>query len=132
MPIPKAIAVFNKHVTNKLVLNSRKHTPPLAVVNHVGRKSGNKYRTPIMAFEYEQGFVFALTYGRDVDWVKNLIAADNGTLEYNGEEIKIQNIRHISYDEVEAVFPDRIKNFLNFFSVDHCLIVDKEPPDLED
>ena len=131
MPIPKAIAVFNKYVTNKFVLNSRKHTPPLAVVNHVGRKSGKKYRTPIMAFEYEQGFVFALTYGRDVDWVKNLIAADNGTLEYNGEEIKIQNIRHISYDEVEAVFPDRIKNFLNFFSVDHCLIVDKGTPVLE-
>jgi len=37
-----------------------------------------------MAFSTDVGFVFALTYGRDVDWVKNLIASDSGSLEYDG------------------------------------------------
>ena len=39
-----------------------------------------------MAFQIEDGFVFALTYGRKVDWVRNLLAHDNGVLLYGGED----------------------------------------------
>jgi len=63
MPIPRGIAIFNKYVTNQLFLLFAGWIPPLAIVNHIGRNSGRNYRTPIMAFQYENGFVFALTYG---------------------------------------------------------------------
>jgi len=68
MPIPKSIANFNKHVTNKFFLLFAGRLSPFAIVNHKGRRSGRSYRTPILAFPMEAGFVFALTYGRDVDW----------------------------------------------------------------
>jgi hypothetical protein len=45
---------------------------------HRGRKSGNLHRTPILAFPIIEGFDFALTYGRNVDWVKNLLAGGSG------------------------------------------------------
>lgn len=124
MPIPKAIAVFNKHVTNRLFILFAGWMPPLAIVKHRGRNSGRGYRTPVMAFPTDNGFVFALTYGRDVDWLKNLLASDIGTLEYNGEEIEIHNIRHASCVDVKEVFPLWIRLPLSVISVEHCIIVE--------
>jgi len=124
MPIPKAVAVFNKYVTNRLILLFAGWIPPLAIVNHRGRKSGRRYRTPIMAFPSEDGFVFALTYGRNVDWVKNLMVHDSGILEYKDKEIEINNIRHIKYEDVKYVFPFWIRLPLSIISVEHCIIVE--------
>jgi len=126
MPIPKWIAVFNKYVTNRITLPIAGWIPTLAIVNHKGRNSGREYRTPVMAFEYEDGFLFALTYGLDVDWVKNLVASDSGTLEYKGEKIGIQNIRHTSYADVREAFPVWFRISLNIISVEHCLIVERK------
>lgn len=71
MPIPKGITRFNKHFTNRLFLLFAGRMPPWAVVSHRGRSSGRDYRTPVLAFPTETGFVFALTYGRGVDWARN-------------------------------------------------------------
>jgi deazaflavin-dependent oxidoreductase (nitroreductase family) len=49
--------------------------PPGAVVVHRGRRSGREYRTPVMAFPVADGVVIALTYGRRVDWLANVLAA---------------------------------------------------------
>jgi deazaflavin-dependent oxidoreductase (nitroreductase family) len=126
MPIPKGIAVFNKYVTNRLILPFAGYIPPLAVVHHKGRSSDRGYRTPIMAFRFEDGFVIALTYGRDVDWVKNLVASDSGTLGYKGEKIGIHNIRHALFDDVKDEFPFWFRIPLNILSVEHCLIVERK------
>ena len=84
MPLSKKIAKFNKYITNKFFLLFASRLAPWAVVNHKGRHSGRDFRTPVMAFPTDSGFVIALTYGRNVDWVKNLIASDGGIIEYKG------------------------------------------------
>src|SRR5205809_6896960 len=43
--------------------------------NRVGRKSGRVYRTPVNVFRAPNGFLIALTYGRESEWVKNALAA---------------------------------------------------------
>jgi hypothetical protein len=59
------IRIINKYVTNKLMIKvtgiSIGH---LAVLTHEGRKTGNKYRIPIMAEPFDNGFIIALTYGK--------------------------------------------------------------------
>ncbi len=99
-----------------------------AIVNHQGRYSSNSYRTPIMTFPTKDGFVFALTYGRNIDWIKNLISSNKGSLEYQGEVIEIHNIRQTSYNDVRKEFPFVIRFLLNIITVEHCLIVDKNTP----
>ena len=127
MPIPKFIATINKHVTNKIIPPFAKWLPPFAIVNHRGRRSGRRYRTPILAFPRDAGFVFALTYGPDVDWVKNLMASDGGGLEYKGEEIPIHTIRFAKYDDVRELFPYLVRIPLEFLiSVEDCLLVETD------
>jgi deazaflavin-dependent oxidoreductase (nitroreductase family) len=55
--------------------------PGFGILTHVGRKSGRLYRTPVNVFRTPQGFLIALTYGCDSEWVRNVVAAGGGRLE---------------------------------------------------
>jgi deazaflavin-dependent oxidoreductase (nitroreductase family) len=60
--------------------------PPLTVVVHRGRRSGRRYRTPVMAFRLDDGYVIALFYGAERDWVRNVLAAGGCTLQRAGRQ----------------------------------------------
>jgi deazaflavin-dependent oxidoreductase (nitroreductase family) len=61
--------------------------PGFGILQYRGRKSGRTYRTPINAFRRDDSFVFALTYGADVQWVKNVVAAGGCTLRTRGRDV---------------------------------------------
>ena len=48
---------------------------PFSLVRHVGRKTGTVYETPLILARVADGFVAELTYGPDVDWYRNTVAA---------------------------------------------------------
>ena len=126
MPIPKPITLFNKHITNRFFILFAGWIPPLAMLEHLGRTSGRQYKTPILAFPTSNGYVFALTYGRNVDWVKNLQASGQGVLKYNGYVDPIHSIRLINIEDVREMFPVMIRLFLIILKVNDCLRVNKE------
>jgi deazaflavin-dependent oxidoreductase (nitroreductase family) len=126
MPIPKTITHFNKHITNRLFIPFAGWIPPLAIIEHLGRKSGHQYRTPILAFPTRNSYVFALTYGKDVDWVKNLQASGYGVLKYNRCTDQIHNFRFYTYEDVKKIFPGLVRLFLEILHVTDCLMVEKQ------
>jgi deazaflavin-dependent oxidoreductase (nitroreductase family) len=63
--------------------------PGLGVVVHRGRRSGTVYQTPVNVFAAPEGYVLALTYGPDTDWVKNVIAAGGCELRTRGRTIQV-------------------------------------------
>ena len=126
MPFPRSIAIINKHITNRFFLLFAGWIPPFAIVEHRGRKSGNLYRTPILAFPTTNGYVFALTYGRDVDWVKNLFADYFGILRYNRCKNSMHAFSFRPYDEMKEAFHVLVRFFLNKISVDDCLLAVKQ------
>lgn len=70
----RRMARFNKHVLNKVTIHLAGRLPYMGIVIHVGRSSGNVYRTPVNVFRTDDGFRFALTYGRDAEWVRNALS----------------------------------------------------------
>ena len=129
MPIPKFVAGINKHVTNRFFNLFAGWLAPFAIVHHRGRRSGRMYRTPVMAFPTETGYVFALTYGRDVDWVKNLMTSDGGSLERKGDETPFHGIRFAKLRDVKEFFPFLVRLPLGFISVEDCLLVEARTPE---
>ena len=93
MHLPRFLRRVNRAVTNPLMGTFAWLVPPLAVVHHVGRKSGRAYRTPVVAFRSADGFVVPMTYGRDVDWARNLAAAHGGELRRAGRRLRFHNPR---------------------------------------
>jgi deazaflavin-dependent oxidoreductase (nitroreductase family) len=67
-----------------LPLAGRRWNPIFAVAEHRGRKSGRQYVTPVAARRVEDGFVIALAFGAQVEWYRNLVAAQGGTVRWRG------------------------------------------------
>ena len=75
MRLPRFMRRVNRVLTNPVMGTFAWLAPPLAVVHHVGRKTGRPYHTPVIAFPSRSGFVIPMPYGRDVEWARNVIAA---------------------------------------------------------
>ena len=87
--LARRLARFNKHVLNRVTGPLAPHVPGLGVITHVGRRSGRVYRTPVNVFTREDGYVFALTYGHEAQWVRNVLAAGGCELTTRGERHRL-------------------------------------------
>ena len=63
--------------------------PGFAIVVHVGRRSRKTYRTPMNVFRRGDHYYFALTYGSDVDWLKNVFAEGGCHIVTLGREVRL-------------------------------------------
>ena len=75
---PRALAGFNRRVTNTVQSHWAGRLPPWAIIEHVGRRSGNTYRTPVLAATHKGRIYIAILYGEESDWVRNLMAGGRG------------------------------------------------------
>jgi deazaflavin-dependent oxidoreductase (nitroreductase family) len=102
MPLPKGLARFNLKVTNRITGPFADRLPGFAVVHHVGRKSGVERTTPVNMFRDGDRYVIPLTYGRDSQWVKNVLAAGELDLATRGKRVRLDNPRVVQDGRVPA------------------------------
>ncbi|WP_297701016.1 nitroreductase family deazaflavin-dependent oxidoreductase [Mycobacterium sp.] len=81
MPAPRWVARANKIGLNRFTKYIAPWAPGWGVVVHRGRKSGRTFRTPLWVFRRPNGFVIALTYGPETDWVRNVLVAGGCELQ---------------------------------------------------
>jgi len=98
MPIPRVVRRWNKAGLNRVTRHIAPWVPGFGVVVHPGRRSGREYQTPVNVFATEEGYVLALTYGPDTDWVKNVLAAGGCELRTRGRAIRLVSPR-LFHDE---------------------------------
>jgi deazaflavin-dependent oxidoreductase (nitroreductase family) len=98
MPIPRTVGRWNKAGLNRVTRHIAPWLPGFGVVVHRGRRSGRRYQTPVNVFPAADGYVFALTYGPDTDWVKNVVAAGGCELRTRGWTVRLVS-PHVFYDE---------------------------------
>jgi deazaflavin-dependent oxidoreductase (nitroreductase family) len=63
------------------------------LIHHRGRRSGREFTTPVNVFRAADGYVVALTYGVESDWVKNVLAAGGCEIVTRGQRIQLTNPR---------------------------------------
>jgi deazaflavin-dependent oxidoreductase (nitroreductase family) len=120
VPIPKSVASFNKQVTNRVTGPFAGHLPGFAIVHHVGRVSGRAYRNPVNVFRHDDGYVFVLTYGADVDWVKNVEAAQGCEIETRGRTVRLVE-PHRFTDPARQAVPRVVRAILSVIDVDEFM-----------
>ncbi|OBA86269.1 peptidase [Mycobacteriaceae bacterium 1482268.1] len=103
MRIPRAVARFNRRITNPLALALGGWAPTVGALEHVGRKSGKRYRTPLNIFDTNDGFVILIGYGRESHWVKNVLAQGSATIHKHGKSVPVANPRILSKAEAEPL-----------------------------
>nr|WP_090273736.1 nitroreductase family deazaflavin-dependent oxidoreductase [Mycolicibacterium komanii]CRL66621.1 deazaflavin-dependent nitroreductase family protein [Mycolicibacterium komanii] len=96
MRVPRAVANFNRRVTNPVARSLTPWLPCLGTLEHTGRKSGRRYRTPLLVFKTRDGFVVLIGYGPETDWLKNVLAGGPTVLHKLGRDIALANPQIVS------------------------------------
>jgi deazaflavin-dependent oxidoreductase (nitroreductase family) len=89
MPFSDRLARFNRIVANPILGTVAPYVPPMALVIHLGRRSGRRYSTPVLAFSADGGIAIALFYGSRTDWVRNVQAANGCVLRRGGRTLQL-------------------------------------------
>ena len=109
----KRLRIFVKHFVNPVLRNvAHSAHGPFALLRHVGRRSGKTYEIPIMVWPVEGGFVIVLTYGPQVDWLRNLQAVGQGSLRWHKREYVFQRPEPVDAKEALSALPPLIKRVL--------------------
>ena len=101
MPMPLWWGHINKRVFNPRAVRGGKWQ----VMRHVGRSSGQQYRTPVEAHRVDDGYVVMLVYGSKSDWVRNVLAVGSATLEVDGRTVDLVDPTIIAPEEAFALHP---------------------------
>jgi deazaflavin-dependent oxidoreductase (nitroreductase family) len=116
MPFPRWIARVNLHVTNRLLGPLARRLPGMGMVNHVGRKTHRHYETPVMVFRRGDRMIIALTYGRDSQWVQNVLAQGGCELETEHHPLRLLHPR-LFHDERRELMPGVVRVMLGILRV---------------
>jgi deazaflavin-dependent oxidoreductase (nitroreductase family) len=111
------VAAFNLAVTNRITTRFAGRLPGFGILTHVGRKSGKIYPTPVNVFRAPEGFLIALTYGRESQWVRNVIAAGGCKLEIRGVQYQLSSPT-IVHDPTRRRFPIPVRIVLWLIGAD--------------
>jgi deazaflavin-dependent oxidoreductase (nitroreductase family) len=98
--------------------------PIFAILEHRGRRSGRAYSTPVAARRVDHGFVIALAFGSQVDWYRNLVAADGGTIRWRGRDYPVGAPRTLDPADGIAAFMAVQRAALRLGRIDAYIRVD--------
>ena len=107
---------FTTNVFNRLSRRFAGWLPGFGLLLYRGRTSGKAYRTPMNVFRHGDEYVLALTYGSEVQWVKNVMAADGCELKTRGRVVRLIDPR-LFVDPSRSTMPQPVRFFLGLMRV---------------
>jgi deazaflavin-dependent oxidoreductase (nitroreductase family) len=114
------LAKINIAFTNRITGLFAGWLPGFGILTHVGRKSGKVYRTPINVFRASNGFIIALTYSSQSEWVKNVLAAGGCELKTRGKTYQLSS-PHVMHDPTRRRFPIPVRVVLRIVGADEYM-----------
>jgi deazaflavin-dependent oxidoreductase (nitroreductase family) len=124
MALPRRLAKFNRVVTNRVLGPFTRYLPGFGVVSHVGRRSGRTYRTPVNLYRRRDGYVIALVYGADSQWVRNVLAAGGADVETRGRRVRLVG-PEVLRDPTRCLVPKPVRGALRVVNVDEFMLLER-------
>lgn len=117
-----SIRYFNKFTLNHLtLLFAGSKIGPFSKLVHKGRKSGKTYQTPVVATFIDDTIIIPLSYGDQVDWLRNILAAGGCEIVYRKERLTAVNPEVIhSHDEINNL-PEKRRRLFERFKLEKFL-----------
>lgn len=116
--------------TKRFVLKSSGTPGGIAsVIRHVGRTTGRPYETPVQAVATDDGFVIALPYGPNTDWLKNVLMIGSATIVHEGSSYEVGWPKLVPMSVAASRFSAKDQRTHRLFRVDQALQVRRVGPD---
>jgi len=94
-----------------------------SVIRHVGRQSGRRYATPVVAARNDDRFFIALPYGQHTDWLRNVLSEGSATIVSHGHTYEVDRPEVVPMAEATGYFRPREQRMHRQFHVDSALLV---------
>jgi deazaflavin-dependent oxidoreductase (nitroreductase family) len=120
----RRLAKINIAFTNRITGLFAGWLPGFGILTHVGRKSGKVYRTPVNVFRASNGFIIALTYSSESEWVKNVLAAGSCELQTLGRKYQLV-APNVVLDSTRRRFPVPVRVILRLVGADEYMELSK-------
>ena len=114
------LAKINIAFTNRITGLFAGWLPGFGILSHVGRKSGKFYRTPVNVFRAAPGFIIALTYSSQSEWVKNVLVAGRCELQTRGKKYQLSAPK-VVHDPTRQRFPIPVRVVLRIVGADEYM-----------
>jgi deazaflavin-dependent oxidoreductase (nitroreductase family) len=115
--------------TKRFVLKSSGTPGGIAsVIRHAGRTSGRAYDTPVQAVPTADGFVVALPYGPNTDWLKNVVASGSATIVHEGMTAEVDRPEVVPMSVAAEHFSAKDQRTHRLFRVEQALVVRHAEP----
>ena len=109
-------------MTNRVLGPLARYLPGFAIVSHVGRRSGRTYQVPVSLFRRRDGYVIALMYGADSQWVRNVLAAGGADIETRGRRLRLVG-PEVVRDPARALVPKPVRVPIRLANVDEFMLL---------
>jgi deazaflavin-dependent oxidoreductase (nitroreductase family) len=130
-PVKRRFLWLIDHTLNRATTRlARTGHGPFSLVRHVGRKTGTIYETPIIVARDADGFIAELTYGPEVSWYRNIVAAGGCVIVFKGADYRVDRIEPCSVERGLDAFGNPRKQILKLLRRrDFRLLHQAEPAD---
>lgn len=82
-----------KNTLNRVTTRvARSGRGPFSLIRHTGRTTGNTYETPLILATHGKDFIAELTYGPEVAWYRNAVAAGRCTVVFKGVDYQVDRV----------------------------------------
>jgi deazaflavin-dependent oxidoreductase (nitroreductase family) len=108
----RAFSLLNNTLNRATSLAARSGHGPFSLIRHVGRKSGRTYETPVILAKAPEGFIAELTYGDDVNWYRNIVAAGGCVVIHHRVEYGVNQIELFEAKRGREAFPAPFRTIL--------------------
>jgi deazaflavin-dependent oxidoreductase (nitroreductase family) len=114
------LAKINIAFTNRITRLFAGWLPGFGILTHIGRKSGKVYRTPVNVFRASNGFIVALTYSSQSEWVKNVVERGGCELKTSGKKYQLSS-PNVVRDATRRRFPIPVRVVLRIVGADEYM-----------
>jgi deazaflavin-dependent oxidoreductase (nitroreductase family) len=97
-------------------------------VQHVGRKSGKGYRTPVAVLSSGQLLMVPLPFGGATQWVRNVLDAGGCVIRWRGRDTEVTEPRVADWSEVKPLVPRILRPIIGLTGVRHFLVAHVKNP----
>jgi deazaflavin-dependent oxidoreductase (nitroreductase family) len=92
-----------------------------SIVKHYGRRSGREYVNPVSAYPLGDGFVIAILYGLDSQWVRNVVTTGRVKLVTRGREHLLERPQVVPPEQALSAYPWWQRLLLRSRGIEHFL-----------
>ena len=93
-------------------------------IEHVGRRSGRVFHTPVRAVRRGEVVVVGASFGTEVDWIRNVRTAGGCRLTTRGATIALTDPQVVDIAEVRALLPPVTGFILRHLArTDECVVL---------